>query len=666
MNYDEYEELINKINKYNYDYHSLSSSDISDFEFDNLCRKAVEFEETHLRKPLPLFPSLALDSPTQKVGAKPSKQFKSFTHEIPLSSLSNAFDSKELESFYNRILKNLKRPPVLFSIEPKIDGLAVAIHYKNGKLTIGATRGDGVEGEIITDNLKTIKNLPTQLKEPVDIEVRGEVFIKKSNFDKIKNDFATARNAAAGSLRQLDPSVTEKRNLSIFIYQGFCSGIDNHKNMIERLATLGFPVIPELKTASNLDEIYTAVQSIAENRDKYDWDIDGAVIKVNDFSFQNQLGFTTKSPRWAIAYKYKSEHASTKLLNIEVQVGRTGIVTPVAILEPVKIAGVTIKRATLHNINDINRKGIKIGDEVLVQRAGDVIPKVMESVSSSSENIAFEMPTRCTVCNSEIVKIEGEVAYRCSNVNCPAQIKARIIHFSGRDAMDIDGLGETLVNQLVDMKCISTISDIYSLTINTLLSVERVGRKSAINLIAAINASKHRTFSKFLFGLGIHHIGKHIADMLAKRYSDMDTLMSITYEELIDIPEIGKKIASSLQLSFQSPSFISVIEKLKELGVEPEMENTISGNLSGKNFLITGTLTNYKRTEAEDIIKQNGGHVLSSVSKKLDYLVAGSDPGSKLDKARKIDSIKIISEDTFVDLLQNTKNISGISQQSLY
>ncbi|MFC1770657.1 NAD-dependent DNA ligase LigA [Candidatus Margulisiibacteriota bacterium] len=677
LNYDEYKELVKKLNYFAYQYYSLDASKITDHEYDKLYNKLAAFEKNN---PLLIDP----DSPVQGVGNKPLPKFKHFTHEIPLASLGNVFNEDELALFYQRLVKNLPEEkmrvglsPILHkeeiiddslplfpgaasqsknikcTVEPKIDGLAVAIHYKNGQLSMGATRGDGSTGEIITENVKTIKSLPQSLSKKIDLEVRGEVFIKKSSFEDIKDEFANPRNAAAGSLRQLDPSITAQRNLSIFIYQGFYQDIETHFEMMAFLKKLGFPIVPGIKLAKDQSEILQIIREIDKNRFNYDWEIDGAVIKVDSFAYRKSLGSTTKAPRWAIAYKFKPEEVKTKLLDIQVQVGRTGVLTPVAILAPVKTSGVIVKRATLHNLEDIQRKNIHIGDEVLLQRAGDVIPKVVESTKTFPESKAFIMPDKCPVCSSDVVKLSAEVAYRCSNINCPAQIKGRIIHYASREAMDISGLGDVLVNQLVDKEIVSSIEDIYRLDTETLKNIERMGAKSAQNIITAIKESKTKTFAKLLFGLGILFVGKHVAEILAENYQNMESLMNVSEEELIAIPEIGEKIAASLCQTFKTPSFVSTVEKLRGLGLNPQsdMLESKSKFLAGKSFLFTGSLTNYSRPEAEAMVKEKGGKVISSVSKKLNYLVVGENPGSKLIKAQKYDSIDKINEQEFIDLI---------------
>jgi DNA ligase (NAD+) len=638
MNLQEYQCLVKKLNHHSRQYYVLDKPEISDYEYDKLYRDIQRFEAEN---PLLIDP----DTPTQRIGDKPNQQFKTYSHEVRLPSLDNAFHEEELKAFYNRVQKILPDQKVEFTIEPKIDGLAVAIHYKNGQLILGATRGDGKTGETVTDNLKTIKSLPKQLAKEVDIEVRGEVYMRKSVFNEIKNSFANPRNAAAGSLRQLDPAITAKRNLDIFLYQGLgVSNINKHREMIDYLKELGLPIISDIKKVDNFEDILKACQDILMNRELYDWDVDGAVVKVNSYAFQNALGSTSKSPRWAIAYKEKAEPEITKLLDVVVQVGRTGVLTPVAVLEPVRVSGAMVQRATLHNLEDIERKGIKIGDEVKVARAGEVIPEVVGLYKSVSNSKSFIMPKFCPVCSSNIINQEGEVAHRCINYECPAQIKARIAHFVSRNAMDIDGFGIALVEQLVDEQRLKSVADIYSLKELELAVLDRMGEKSASNLIASINASKNKTFSRFIFALGIPYIGQHTAELLANLYSDLESLTNVKKEQLIEIHEIGEKAADSLINYFNNESFLRVLSCLKEFGVNPKYEQKALGSLSGKTFLITGTLTKYKRFEAESLIKNNGGRILSTVSKKLNYLVVGENPGSKLQKSEKISTIDIISE----------------------
>ncbi|MCP4050316.1 MAG: NAD-dependent DNA ligase LigA [bacterium] len=675
LNLDEYLALVKKLNYYAHQYFALDSPKIPDSEYDLLYRKLEDFEKEN-----PLF--IDYESPTQKIGAgsvsskssieedskvsaeKVVKQ-KPFKHKLVMPSLGNAFNKEEIKQFYKRVIKIIEEKTALvsaakekidqettplFTIEPKIDGLAVAVHYKKGRLLAGSTRGDGTTGENVTENLKTIASLPEKLKEEIDIEVRGEVFMRKSIFNKVKDKFANPRNAAAGSLRQLDPGVTAERKLDIFIYQGIGPKKNEQGKMLQYLKKIGLPVVPDFYTSNNLEEICEKCEHIYTKKDLYDWDIDGAVIKLNDFDLQQLLGSTNKAPRWAISYKFKTEEAVTKLKDIIVQVGRTGVLTPVAVLEPVRISGVLVQRATLHNMDDITRKNVRIGDEVLIKRAGEVIPEIIKSIKTLKDSKVFYMPDTCPVCHSKVTKIEEEVAYRCPSIMCPAQVKGRILHFVSREAMDIEGFGEVLIDQLVDQGRIKSIADIYSLTRYELENMDRMGEKSAANILSALENSRRCSFSRYLYGLGIPFVGKHTADILARKFKSIKNLFSASKEDITGIYEIGEKVADSLLYAVNNDEFRLMINKLSACGIKPGYDFK-AGKLDGKTFLISGTLKQNKRYEAELMIKNHGGRVLSAVSKKLDYLVVGDNPGSKLAKAKKIDNINIVDEETFLRLI---------------
>ena len=633
---DNYKALITKLNRHAHLYYVLDKPEISDFEYDQLYRQVVEFEQKHPDK---IDPS----SPTQRIGDKALSKFEAFTHRFQLPSLGNVFNVEELTAFYDRVDSKS------FTIEPKIDGLAVALHYKEGRFHVGATRGDGKTGENVTSNLKTIRSLPLVLSKAVDVEVRGEVFIRKSVFESMKDQYANPRNTAAGAVRQLDPKLAAEKHLDIFIYQGLYPNLATHFDMIAFLKELGLPVIPEIHRASTLDEIIHACKIIEKKKASYDWMIDGAVIKVNDFARQEELGFTAKAPRWAVALKFETEKAITKLLDIVVQVGRTGVITPVAVLEPVQVAGVTVQRATLHNLEEIQRKGIKIGDRVMIQRAGEVIPEVIKAFETFPSSREFKMPKHCPTCHAAIIKEEGEVAHRCPNPHCPDQQKGRFIQFASRDAMDIEGLGEKLVDQLVDQKLVQSYADIYKLTKDQLMALERMGDKSAEKLVQAIHASKTKSLARFIYALGIPHVGKQSAEALAQIFTLNDLLSGVSEEALSEVPDIGPVVSASIvkTLELLKPD----IRQLIALGLAPATEQITTGRLTGKTFLFTGTLEHHSRPQAEELVKKEGGKIASSVSKNLSYLVVGDSPGSKLDKAKKL-KIAILNETEFENLLK--------------
>lgn len=636
MTPQDYEVLVDKLNYHARLYYQLDKPEISDSEYDKLYRQLINFEEEN-----PLL--IRADSPTQRVGDKPLAQFDSFTHSQPLPSLGNVFNSEELKTFYDRVKKAFPEEAVTFTVEPKIDGLAVALHYKQGDFVAGATRGDGKQGENVTHNLKTIRRLPLQLPQALDIEVRGEVFLRKSFFNaRLSEQFANPRNAAAGSLRQLDPAIASERHLDIFIYQGLYPNIETHAQMIAFLKTLQLPVIVDVKEVKTLEEIEAACAEILKKKSEYDWEIDGTVIKVNRYIQQQVLGFTSKVPRWAIAYKFATEQSMTTLEDIIVQVGRTGILTPVAVLAPVKVGGVTVQRATLHNTDEIERKGIQIGDEVIVQRAGEVIPEVVGCFRESAHRRPFVMPMHCPICESVVVK--EEVAVRCPNLNCKAQLKGRLLHYISRDALDIEGIGEALVEQLVEADLVKDIPDLYRLTYDTLIALERMGEKSTSTLLEQIQQSKHPALERFIFALGIPTIGKQTAQVLAERFGDLFSFLKATDSDFVGVVDIGEKTAQVLFTTLQNQEFQIRIQTLLNLGVLPQKaQEKPQGKWSGKTFLITGTLS-VSRAEMEAKLKAQGAKFLSAVSKNLDYLIVGENAGSKLEKAQKL-GVAILTED---------------------
>ena len=643
MTLEIYHQLILTLNDHARRYYTLDAPVIADHDYDQLYRQLVEFEEEN-----PLL--LAPDSPTQRVGDKPLDMFESFTHTTPLVSLGNVFNEEELKAFFDRVVKAAGTPSIVFTVEPKIDGLAVALHYKKGIFSVGATRGDGKAGENVTLNLKTIRSLPLTLPSPISLEVRGEVFLRKSVFNAhLKDHFVNPRNAAAGSLRQLDPAIAASRQLDILIYQGISSTAETHTETMSQLATLGFPVVPDRVTAHNFSELCEACSAILEKKQTYDWDIDGAVIKVNAYALQRTLGFTSKMPRWAVAYKFAAEQAMTTLENIVIQVGRTGVLTPVAILAPVKVGGVTVSRATLHNLDDIERKGIKIGDTVSIHRAGEVIPEVVACVETSPQSRPFAMPTHCPTCATPVVKNESDVAYRCPNVLCPDQLRGRLLHFVSRDAMDIEGFGEAVIDQLVQSGAVRDIPDLYTLTLEHLADLDRLAKKSASNLMDALEKSKNPTLDRFIFSLGISFIGKQTALALAEQFQTLDAFLSASKETFIGIENIGDKTSEILSESLIDPEFCARVQALLRHGVHPKIHSSSAkGPWSGHTFLITGTLSR-PRHEIEAQIKKNGGKMLSSVSQNLSYLIVGENPGSKYEKAIKL-GISILSESE-LDLL---------------
>ncbi len=647
LNLSRYRELVGRMNDYARLYYSEDRPVISDYEYDQLYRDLVAFESEY---PDCVDPS----SPTQRVGDRPLEQFEPFTHRLQLPSLNNVFSGEELAAFHTRVLKEAETDRVAFAVEPKMDGLAVSLYYRKGKLEVGATRGDGITGENVTSNLRTIRSLPLVLPEPIDIEVRGEVFMRQSVFETLKEEFANPRNAAAGSLRQLDPRIASKRRLDLMAYQGIYPGIESHQEMVSFLQKLGF-LASSVTIAYTVEEIDAACQ---EKRDHYDWEIDGAVVKVNSFRLQEAMGFTTKAPRWAVAFKFPTSQAVTRLEDIIVQVGRTGVLTPVAVLAPVQVRGVVVRRATLHNSEDIERKDVCIGDDVLIQRAGDVIPEVVKSVRRFPESRVFHMPKQCPCCGSPVVKLVGEVATRCQNVSCPAQLKGRLLHFVSRDALDIEGFGKALVDQLTDSGLVKQIPDLYRLTHEQLAGLERMGDKSADNVLESLAKSRRCRLDQFVYALGIPFVGIYTARTLAQEFRSLDRILAANQAELDAAPDIGEKTAQSLRTSFEDRHFQRVVAELLALGFRisaPERVAENGGKLQGKRFLVTGTLSEWTRKEAEMRIEQLGGKVVSAPSAELSYLVVGEEPGSKLEKVKRLNAkgaeIVILPEEAFKALV---------------
>ena len=654
------EELINLINYHNEKYYNQDSPEIEDFEYDNLMKELIKLEEEN--------PELKRnDSPSNRVGGKPLDKFEQVVHKIPMLSLSNAYSWEDLKDFDSRV-REAVGSDVEYVVEFKIDGLSVGLNYNNGIFESGATRGNGIVGENITKNLMTIKNIPLNIDEKGELTVRGEVYISKRDFEEINKIqeeqdqplYANPRNLAAGSLRQLDSKLTAKRPLDIFIFN--LEDINSkqfktHSESLEYLKQLGFHVSPEFKVFKTMDEIIEYIKYWTEHREDLGFGIDGMVIKVNNLAQREQMGYTAKSPRWAIAYKFPAERKETKLLDIVVEVGRTGTITPTAVLEPIRLAGTTVSRATLHNEDYINEKDIKINDTVLVQKAGDIIPQVVEVIKEkrTGEEMEFKMPEECPVCGEPTVRLEGEAAVKCINISCPAQIRRGIIHFASREAMDIDGLGESIITLLLKQDLIKDISDLYYLKKEQISVLERMGDKSATNLINAINKSKENDLWRFINGLGIKLIGTKAAKILASEFKDLDKLMSATEQELINLEEFGQTMADSVVEFFKEEKNISVIEKLKEAGVNTKLIESDDADIpkifEKMKIVLTGTLPTLKRNDAKEMIEKRGGKATSSVSKSTSFVLAGEEAGSKLTKANDL-GIKVIDEEKFLQLIE--------------
>ena len=634
---------------------------VSDYEYDMLMRELKQIEKD--------YPELITkDSPTQKVGASIKKGFEKVTHEVPLQSLQDVFSFGEVEEFDERMRKAAEEynRPLDYVVETKIDGLSSALEYRDGKFFKGATRGDGIVGEDVTQNLATIKTIPKELKEPISITVRGEVFIGKTDFDKMNEDrlleeqeqFANARNAAAGSLRQLDSKITASRPLNIYIFNvQKCEDIHftTHYESLLYLEKLGFHVNPVKILCNNMEEVRQAIEKIGNMRDQLDFGIDGAVVKVNDLQLREKVGTTYKTPRWAVAYKYPPEKKETLLKDITCQVGRTGAITPMAILEPVYVAGSKISKTTLHNEDYIKQLDLRIGDRVIIQKAGDVIPEVVgvnKSKRDGTEKI-FEMPIVCPVCGAEAVREEGEAVLRCIGIECPAKLYRSIIHFASKDAMDIDGLGEAIIQELIDRKLLNNIADIYALTFEDVASLKKNGKKFAQNMMNAIEESKHRDLYRLINSLGIRHVGVKLAKTLTRYFKTMDKLMEASFEELRMIDDVGEITAQAIYEFFRQDQTIDLINKLKTAGVNMETikEENTDNRFEGKTFVLTGSLEHYSREQASEMIEKFGGKTSSSVSKKTDYVLAGEDAGSKLRKAQEL-GITIISEEEFNAMCQ--------------
>ena len=656
-------ELRDALNHHSYRYHVLDKPEISDAEYDRLLRELQEIEEQ--------FPELVTpDSPTQRVGAPPLDAFNTVTHTVPMLSLDNAFGFDELREFDERVKRLLETPDGLeYVVEPKIDGVAVELVYERGLFIQGSTRGDGFVGEDITQNLRTIKAIPMRLRTasvpaPERLDVRGEVYYAKKDFIWLNNEreargeplYANPRNTAAGSLRQLDSKVTAQRPLNIFVHSFGQAEEDQFTTHFEALTTFkewSFRVNPHISVCSGVEKMLENCQRIAALRAKLDYDIDGAVVKINNLALQRQVGARSRSPRWAVALKFEAKQATTRILDVKTQVGRTGALTPVAIMEPVKIDGVEISRATLHNQDEIDRKDIRIGDWVVIQRAGDVIPEVVKVIESkrAGHERKYRIPQTCPVCDSRVARLEGEVVHRCQNHSCPAQLKESICHFASKGALDIEGLGDKLVDQLVEKGLVKNVADLYSLTTEQIASLERMAEKSAQNIMAALAASKEVELGRLLFAFGIRHVGEHVAKVLARAFGSLENLKNATQEDLIAVHEIGATVAESVYQFFHENHNLETIDRLLASGMNIRQPETLSDNkFANMTFVFTGALQLFTRDEAEKQVEDLGGRAASSVSKKTTYVVVGENAGSKAQKARDL-NIQVLTEKDFQELV---------------
>ena len=650
------EQLRKELNHHIYRYYVENENDIEDYEYDMLMRelKAIEEEYPEL---------LTADSPTHRVGGTADKNmFSSVTHIVKMESLQDAFDKSEVLDFDRKVKEVC--PDATYVVEPNIDGLSVSLEYSNGVISRGSTRGDGVTGEDITANLKTVRSIPLSLKEKLPfIEVRGEVYMPKEKFFEIvkkqelneEKPFKNPRNAAAGSLRQKDPKITSQRGLDIFVFniqQIDGKDLQTHKQSLDYIKSLGFKTIPFYNEFDNIDDVIKELDRIGSIRGTLPFDIDGAVIKVNRFDQREKLGSTAKCPKWALAWKYPPEEKQTKLIDIEINVGRTGVLTPTAVFEPVLVAGSTVSRATLHNEDFIKEKDIRIGDTVIIRKAGDIIPEVLEVSKHAESSEPYEMPDVCPSCGEKVTREADEAAIRCNNPDCPAQLLRMLIHFCSRDAMDIEGLGDANLELLVNEGMLKTAADIYKLDFDRVAEFERLGKKSADNLKKAVEKSKENDLGKLIFALGIRHIGQKAAKLLADRFQDMDGIISASKDDILSIDGYGEIMAESVVDFFSHPQAIELIDDLKAAGLNMRSEKKVIDNrFEGKTFVLTGTLSQFTRTQASEIIETYGGKTSSSVSKKTDFVLAGEAAGSKLQKAQDL-GVKIISEDEFSAMIK--------------
>lgn len=662
------EKLWEEIRYHNYRYYVLDDPAISDAAYDRLMRELEELEEKYPQHKSP-------DSPTQRVGAKPLEKFDTVAHTVPMLSLANAVDDGELRDFDRRAKKILDiSKEIEYIAEPKLDGLAVEIVYENGRLIRGSTRGDGFVGEDVTQNLKTIKSIPLVLRKsqsdsfPSRLAARGEVIMKTNDFKSLNKTreetgeplFANPRNAAAGSLRQLDPRITAFRPLDIFFYGiGEVEGREffSHWEVLQSFKKWGLKINSKLQLFQKIEDIVQYHKELESKRDELPYEIDGIVVKVNSLELQRKLGEVSRSPRWAVAYKFAPRQEITKIIDIESSVGRTGIITPIAIMEPVNISGVMVSRATLHNEDEMQKKDVRIGDTALVERAGDVIPEVVKVIKEerTGKEKKFKMPRKCPVCGSEVVRLEGEAAHRCIGLSCPAKLKGAIRHFASKRAMDIDGLGTKIVDQLVDEELVRNVADLYYLNLDQLAVMERLAEKSSQNILDAIKASKQRGLARLLNGLGILLVGEHLANVLTEKYQRLEDLIQATEEELLAINEIGPKVAASITRFFKDKENLRVLGRLKKAAVKTAEEVTRKGELfKGKTLVFTGALKNFTRSQAERLVESQGGNASSSVSSKTDLVVIGEKPGSKMAKAQEL-GVKIITEEDFQKILSTGK-----------
>ena len=664
---NEIQKLRDQIRYHEHRYYVLNDPEISDFEFDQLMRRLQDLEREH--------PGLVTpDSPTQRVGGEPAEEFPKVRHSVPMISLDNTYSVEELRDFDRRVRELSGRSRVDYVGELKLDGLSMALTYELGVLTRGVTRGDGITGEEVTANVRTIRAVPLRIdKKKVGLlgrpeawdrfEVRGEVIMPRAAFARLNAQreaagepkFANPRNSAAGTIRLLDSRIVAQRQLDMYLYQVLVNGtapLAEHWKVLDALARMGFKVNRQRRLCHSFEEMLDYIQEWESKRETLDYEIDGIVVKMNETGLWDELGSTAKSPRWAVAYKYPARQATTVVKDIRAQVGRTGTLTPVADLEPVDVGGVTVSHATLHNMDEIERLGLRIGDTVLIQRAGEVIPQVVKVVKPAADGREFHMPKRCPVCGGDIYRAEGEVAYRCVNTACPAKLKESLLHFAGRRAMDIDGLGDALVDQLVDKGLVKDVADLYSLAHEQITNLERMGDKSASNLLSEIENSRNAELARIIFALGIPFVGERTAQLLADHFGSLDKLARESREELEEVFEVGPKMAEGIAEFFREKHNLQVLDKLRRAGLrfEQKAPRQKGGRLAGKQFVLTGTLPHYSRDEATKMIEQAGGRVTGSVSKKTDYVVAGSEAGSKLDKAKSL-GVTILDEADWVKLL---------------
>jgi len=660
----EIENLREKLRHHEYLYYVLDEPEISDAAYDRMMNRLRELEAAHPELVTP-------DSPTVRVGGAPREGFSTVRHARPMLSLDNAFSYDALREWDRRVREGSGQEKIEYIAEHKFDGLSISLQYENGMLARGVTRGDGTTGEDVTPNVKTIRSIPLRvdaaalkkIKLRADFEVRGEVMMTRKAFEALNRQqeqiggkiFVNPRNSAAGAVRVLDPAITAARRLDFFAYYLLVEGrvpFAKHSDSLQALKQLHFRASDDWKLCLGIEAVIAYCEEWDAKREKLPYEIDGVVIKVNSTAIQNELGYTAKAPRWAIAYKYPARQETTVVNDIIVQVGRTGTLTPVAVLEPVQVGGVTVSRSTLHNMDEIERLGLQIGDTVLIERAGEVIPHVLKMVKPGKNRKPFKMPKHCPECGSAIHHVEGEVAYRCVNAACPAKRKESLLHFAGRHAMNIDGLGEKIVDQLVDKGLVKDVADLYSLKLEGLAALERMAEKSAQNLLDEIEASKKNSLARLIYALGIQFVGERTAQLLAEHFSSLEELAAAKEEQLIEVPEVGPKVAASIAEFFSEPANLKLIKKLNKAGVHPTAEKRVvrSQKFADKSFVFTGGLANRSREEAGELVKQHGGKVSGSVSKKTDYVVVGTDPGSKYDKAKELE-VPILTEGEFEKLV---------------